>query len=76
MKDALNSFDKKLLKSKPLLVIGNKIELQDAYDNLADVKKEIEEILVPVSVKDKINLLKFMKILRITYENEINKLNQ
>jgi len=73
MKSALNFFNKKLLEDKRLLVVGNKIDAENAQENLAELKKEIEEVLVPVSTKQKINLTKFMRILRDTYEKDAHK---
>ncbi len=73
MKSALIFFNKKLLEDKRLLVVGNKIDAENAQANLAELKKEIEEVLVPVSTKQKINLTKFMRILRDTYEKDAHK---
>ena len=71
MLNALNSFDPTFVETKPMVVVGNKIDAVNAKENLYLLKEQINGAVVPVSTIEKINLRKLMKILRDTYEQEI-----
>ena len=55
LKSELGSYQKSLLK-KPRIVAANKIDLADAKENLAKLKKRIREPIYPISAKEKIGL--------------------
>lgn len=74
MVKALNSFDANLLKLKPLIVIGNKVEEQYAYENYLYLKKKFNNPIIPISTKQTINLKKFMTILRDVYEKDMKNI--
>ena len=83
IKNILNSFDSSILAKKPLLVLANKIDCCEGcreemdsndYDKLNEFKQKVNDdcLVVPVSALEKINLAKFLKLLRNLYEN-LNK---
>ena len=76
MKDALNFFDPKILKEKPTLIVGNKVDEEGAEENLEEFRKRINLPVVPISARNKINLTKFLRILRDLYETCNNDNNQ
>ncbi len=73
MINALNSFDESLLQRKQLIIVGNKVDSANAMDNLLRLNQLIDQVVIPISTKEKINLKKFMKILRAVYEKNGNK---
>lgn len=70
MRNVLDAFDSKLLKEKPLLVVGTKIDKENSYENLAKFRQEINLPVIPVSAEKKINLRKLMTLIRDFYENK------
>jgi GTPase Era involved in 16S rRNA processing len=75
MKSILNTFDSTILLNKPLIIIANKVDnfaSQVDMENKLNEFKENEaiknELVIPISAEKKINLIKFMKILRHFYE--------
>lgn len=67
----LNSFDENILRTKPLIVVGNKVDEKCAYENYLVLTKRIDNPIIPISTKQNINLKKFMSILRNVYEKDI-----
>ena len=71
MIDLLNTFNVNLLKQKPIIIVGTKIDKDNSYDNMIKFKQDINNlslIVVPVSAEKKINLTKLMIILRDLYD--------
>ncbi|RNA25618.1 mitochondrial ribosome-associated GTPase 2 [Brachionus plicatilis] len=68
MTRVLDIFDSSLLQKKPKIVIGHKIDNQVSKDNFALLKEKIQLPIVPMSAQKKINLSKFLKILRHVYD--------
>lgn len=79
MKNALNFYNPNLLIEKPILIIGQKIDKlseTERTDKLNDLNIKLNLPIIPMSAEKKINLKKFLIILRNIYEkmnNEINK---
>ncbi len=63
----VDSHDKSLLSTKPVIVIGSKIDLERAANNLTEFKKNIDCPVVTISAVDKINITKFLVYLRDVY---------
>ncbi len=71
MIDLLHTFNVNLLKQKPIIIVGTKIDKVNSYDNMIKFKRDINNlslIVVPVSAEKKINLTKLMIILRDLYD--------
>jgi GTPase len=71
MIDLLNTFNVNLLKQKPIIIVGTKIDEDNSYDNMIKFKQDINNlslIVVPVSAEKKINLTKLMIVLRDLYD--------
>lgn len=77
MKNALDFYDSKLLEQKPCLIIGHKIDkLMNVEEKLAELGDEIKLPIIPMSAEKKINLKKFLKILKDVYEkSKINSID-
>lgn len=71
MRNVLNKFDENLLKQKPLVVIGTKIDKENAYANWLKFKEQIQLPVIAVSSDKKINLRKLMTIIRDCYEQNL-----
>lgn len=69
MTRVLEVFDSSLLNKKPIVVIGHKIDKKESRDNFEKFRKKIHLPIVPMSAEKKINLTKFLKILRYVYDN-------
>ncbi len=75
LKSILNNFDSNILANKPRIIIANKA---DNFASQTDLKKKLNEfkknenikneLVIPISAEKRINLIKFMKILRHLYE--------
>ena len=76
MKDALNFFDPKILKEKPTLVVGNKIDAAGAEQNFRMIRDMVKYPVVPMSAHSRINLSKFLRVLRDFYEKSNNPQNK
>ncbi len=90
MKNVLDSYDRELLKNKSLIIIAHKIDILLLNDSIDEKVEEFKTKLfvynksngqgsdippiIPVSAKDKINLNKFLKLLRNVYENKNNNI--
>lgn len=72
MINALDSFATSLLKEKKLIVVGNKVDAPNAKENLVRLNEAIDQFVIPISTKEKINLRKFMRVLRDVYESNQN----
>lgn len=70
MVKALETFDSNLIKVKPRIVVGHKIDKEKSIENLVELKSKLSVPVIPMSAKEKINLSKFLKILRNVYENK------
>jgi GTP-binding protein len=66
--NVLNYFNNDLLSRKQILVVANKIDEPDALERLAELKSKTSQLIIPVSANKKINLIKFLKILREFYD--------
>ena len=71
MRNLLNRYDESFLKNKPTIIVGTKIDKQNAYTNMLEFKEEINLPVIPVSAVKKINLRKLMTILRDCYEQNL-----
>lgn len=72
MRNALNFYDENILKTKPTLVVAHKIDKLESNENLLNFKKKIDLPVIPMSAEKKINLTKFLKLIRDIYDQ--NKL--
>ncbi|CAF0776776.1 unnamed protein product [Brachionus calyciflorus] len=73
MKNALDTFDISFVKNKPRIIVGHKIDDNASEANLNDLRSRIQVPIIPMSAEKKINLTKFLKILRDVYDNCENK---
>jgi GTP-binding protein len=74
---ALEFYNPRLLDNKPALIVASKIDLveEDVAKRLADLKSKSENVypVIPVSVDKKINLRKFLVVLRDAYFDFIDE---
>jgi GTP-binding protein len=71
---ALEFYKPSLLQSKSALIIGNKVDLvADLDEKLAEFKSKTHIPVIPMSVEKKINLRKFLVILRDAYTSFIDE---
>lgn len=63
----LSQFSKDL-KSRPQLIIANKMDLPKAEENLKLMKDDIDLPIIPVSAKHGTNLLELLTQIRIIYD--------
>ena len=68
MRKNLEFFDPDMFKTKPFIIIGSKIDLEDAKKNFSAIKKEFEEPIIPMSTANRINITKFLIYLRSDYD--------
>ena len=68
MRKNLEFFDPDMFKTKPFIIIGSKIDLEDAKKNFSAIKKEFEEPIIPMSTANRINITKFLIYLRSVYD--------
>ena len=79
IKNLLYNFEKNLIISKKAIIIANKIDLCEERDTgilkekLEILRQKSNEIVVPVSSLNKINLKKFLKLFRDFNETNLNK---
>ena len=89
MKTVLDRYDSIMLKSKSSIIVAHKIDTLLEEDEsreikLNDFKQKLDEhfegkgeeekpLVIPVSAEKKINLSKFLKLLRTVYEMQTSK---
>ncbi len=64
MRNLLEKYDENILKQKPTIIVGTKIDKANAYTNLVEFRKKINLPVIPVSAEKKINLRKLMTFMR------------
>ena len=73
-KQALEFYNPNLTEQKSVLIIGNKVDMvENLEEKLAEFKRKTHFPLVPMSVQKKINLRKFLVVLRDAYTNFIDQ---
>jgi GTP-binding protein len=72
IENIINVYNGGILSTKPFIVIGNKIDLEKAIENLPKFKEKINKPVITISTVDKINITKFLLYLRDIY-NKIEK---
>ena len=67
---ALELYNEKIFENKSVMVLGNKVDLvnENLAERIADFKKNTYLPIIPLSIHKKINLNKFLTILRDTIE--------
>lgn len=71
----IGMFSKELL-SRPLVIVGNKIDVPDALINLETMKEMFSETpIIPISAKMGTNLSDLLKNIRRVYDQYNNKTN-
>jgi GTP-binding protein len=73
-KKALDFYNQNLFSTKSSLIIGNKVDMIENKDQLDSKLNEFKTNtlmpIIPMSVRNKINLRKFLIVLRDVYEKE------
>lgn len=68
VKDILEKYDESILSKKRCIVIGNKIDNENSMENFKIVKPMINLPIIPMSTTQRINLTKFLILLRNIYD--------
>jgi GTPase len=69
VKDILEKYDENIFSNKRCIVIANKIDSENSMDNLKKIKPKIDLPIIPMSTVEKINLTKFLILLKSTYDS-------
>lgn len=73
VRGVLEAYDKKIFDNKAYIIIGSKVDKENAMENLVKLKAHAKHPVIPMSTTQRINVTKFLIYLRSVYDQIYQK---